>query len=58
MQKPNIFDVFENINCIIVDDCEDMPPMMLDVIYKQQSPKLLVEDPNQQINLDILGTWK
>lgn len=48
LTKPNMFRS-EEVDCVMVDEGQDMNGAMLDVFLTNPGPRVIVGDPNQQI---------
>lgn len=48
LSKPNLFEC-ENVDCVMIDEGQDMNGAMLDIFLSHPGPRMIVGDPNQQI---------
>ncbi|XP_057370801.1 F-box DNA helicase 1-like isoform X3 [Daphnia carinata] len=48
LQKPNLFES-EEVDCVMVDEGQDMSGAMLDIFLRHPGPRIIVGDPHQQI---------
>lgn len=48
LEKPNLFKL-QDVDCIIVDEAQDMSAAMLDIILNHKGSRIIVGDPHQQI---------
>ena len=48
LKKPNLFKL-EKVDCIMVDEGQDMSGAMLDIFLTHPGSRIIVGDPHQQI---------
>lgn len=48
LEKPNLYQL-EQVDCIIVDEGQDMNAAMLDIFLNHSGARVIVGDPHQQI---------
>ncbi|XP_045025569.1 F-box DNA helicase 1 isoform X1 [Daphnia magna] len=48
LQKPNLFES-EEVDCVMVDEGQDLNGAMLDIFLRHPGPRIIVGDPHQQI---------
>ncbi len=48
LKKPNLFKI-EKVDCIMVDEGQDMSGAMLDIFLTHPGSRIIVGDPHQQI---------
>jgi superfamily I DNA/RNA helicase len=48
LEKPNLFET-EEVDCVMVDEGQDLNGAMLDIFLSNIGPRIIVGDPHQQI---------